>query len=51
MVLRVQELEKENKTYKKQQEKKIKELKNTYKQKARKEKDSYTKVDQFSSNS
>ena len=42
--LRLHELEKEIKTYKKQQEKKIKELENTCKQKARKEKDSVTKV-------
>ena len=36
--LRLQELEKEHKAYKKQQEKKMKELENTCKQKARKEK-------------
>ena len=45
--LRLQELEKEHKTYKKEKEKKIKELENTCKQKARKEKDNDTKVDHF----
>ena len=45
--LRLQELEKEHKAYKKQQEKKMKELENTCKQKSRKEKDSHTKVEHF----